>query len=317
MNEVEKAAISTILYYHLLGRPLSAVELFKFLAARDRQPSLRFSDFVQILDNSRCFFSLICRFRGFYFLKNCDQNLLFSLRQKRIKISQVKWKRLRRAVKFLQITPFARMIGVTGSLSLDNAQEQSDLDVLIVLAKNRLWLGRLLVTLTLAALGLRRHGRKTKDRICLNCYLTSDNLNITPQIKPHDLHSAQEYSRLVSVWQAKQRVPDFKISNSWIGLFLANFPWPDHFNLKAVPEIKIFTIFRQIFEFLLSGYLGDWIERQLGLWQIKRIERKTKHESPADQIYFSNQCLMFHPQSKGLDILNRHDAKLREMIAVN
>lgn len=314
MEHFEKCLISTILYCNFLDRPLTSVELFKFFNCAGFQSSLSFGKFLAQIEQSKELSSLIQESRGFYFLKDGNPAKLFSQRQKSGKISQKKWKKIIKVAKLLQISPFLEMLGVTGSLSLDNAHEQSDFDFLIVLKPGRLWIGRLFITLILSLLGWRRHGKNTKDRVCLNCYLAAQNLAIETQIKPHDLHSAHEYSRLVPIFEKESGIfSRFQSSNDWIAGFIANYPWPNEINLKTPSLSPWLAAARKPIEFLLSGSSGEWLEKRLGQWQIKRIKRKIALQSPADQIYFSNETLMFHPKSKSIEILNKHALKLQKL----
>ncbi len=318
MDRLEQSIISTLLYYQLLERPLSGVELFKFLAADALGKPPNFGDFFVQINKNRLPGSLIEEYNGYYFLKGSDQKKMFAWRQERAKISQLKWKRVKKTAKILQIIPFIEMIGITGSLSLDNAKEGSDLDLLIALKPGRLWTGRLAVTFVLNILGLRRHGSKTKDKICLNCYLASPSLEIKPQAKHRDLHSAQEYARLIPIWPPAATKPQsFHSANIWIKNFIANHPWPDDVNLKTVSPNVWLGAARGAAEFFFSGALGDKIEKWLGQWQTRRIKSKITKGTLADQIYFSNECLMFHPRSKSMTLLTEHNSRLNELLTSN
>jgi predicted nucleotidyltransferase len=303
-NKLESAIASTALYYDLLNRPLTNIEIFKFISHLEEK--ITFSRLIQTLNSPAL--PHIRQFRGFYFFNEKDCSAIFGQSQKRMKISQLKWKKAKKMAAVLQITPFLRLIGITGSLSLQNSVEESDIDLLIALQPGRLWIGRTFVTLLLNILGWRRHGHKRKNRACLNCYLAGQNLEIRPEIKPRSLHSAQEYSRLIPIWQADQNVfSEFQEKNAWIGEYLENYPWPR----TKTPSEKNFIagLVRKPLEALLSGFFGNWLEKRLANWQSARIKKKMRRETnpdPADQIYFSNEYLMFHPHSKSAAILDKH-----------
>jgi len=323
MTELEQAIISTLVYYDLLNRPLTGLELFKFLIRPTplecstglTGQTVEFNHFLTQLEQSQVIKSLVQKYQGHYFLKEREPQKLFTLRQKRIKISQVKWRKTKKAVKILQVVPFIQMIGITGSLSIDNAKEESDLDFFIALAPNRLWIGRTFVTLVLSLFGRRRHHNKIKDRACLNCYLADPNLAIGPEIKTYNLYSAQEYGQLISVWQTnKSTITKFNEANLWIKNFLQNYPWPNQINLKTAKPSRCLAIIKKFLEWLLGNKMGDWLEKRLAAWQTKRIERKINKESSTDHIYCSDYCLMFHPQAKGPEIFSRYEAKLKKLL---
>jgi len=61
-----------------------------------------------------------------------------------------------------------------------------------------------------------------------------------------------------------------------------------------------------------KGNANAEIEKKLGDWQTKRIKAKTKNE-PTDQIFCSNSCLMFHPQSKSYSLMEKYDKRMQEI----
>ncbi len=309
MTNPEKSIIAALIYYDLLNRPLTALEIFKYLAAGSREIS--FFEIRKILDSSNFLKKTVSNNGGLYFLKN-RENLVLE-REKRLKLSQLKWKKFKRTVRWLALVPFLRLAAATGSLTAYNSRPESDFDLLIVAASGRLWLTRTLTTALLGFLGARRHGSATRDKVCLNCYLAGDNPEIKPEAKPRDLHSAQEYGRLSPVLEIKSGVyQEFVRANNWLKIFLNFYPWPNSQTAKKIKENNFLGIFRQLAEWCLRGKAGDWLERKLGRWQRRRIEQKNE-TSPADQIYISDQCLMFHPQSKSYELMKRFDLLIRQL----
>lgn len=71
-----------------------------------------------------------------------------------------------------------RMLAVCNSLARGVAGTESDIDLFIILKKGRIWSLRLLITLIVHALGVRRYGAKITDRICLSFYIADDHLNV-------------------------------------------------------------------------------------------------------------------------------------------
>jgi hypothetical protein len=307
MTAQEKSLIIPLVYYDLLDRPLTALEIFKYLRADG--PEISFSSVRRQLEEA----TNIGQQNGLYFLAN--RQSLVAIRQKRLKLTQLKWKKLRKLSRFLTLAPFLRLAAVTGSLTAYNAQELSDFDLLVVLKKNRLWLGRLLLTILVSTMSRRRHGQLTKDRICLNCYLTEENLEITTKIKPRDWHAAQEYGRLTPLLEIKKETyTNFIKANVWLAAFLKNYPWPNGANAKKIQPSKILNLIRQVFERSLNGTIGDWLEKTAGKWQGRRINRKRQNEQPGpDQVFVSNYCLMFHPQSKSDRLMKEFHLKISNL----
>jgi len=316
MATQEKSILAPLIYYDLLDRPLTALEVYKYQSKSDEQgesSGTSFSQFRKILKNSPSLKNHLNQKNGLYFLNN--RETIIETRSSRLKITQLKWKTLKRLGRLLALAPFLKLAAVTGSLTAYNAKEQSDFDLLIVLKKNRLWLGRLLLTGLVGARQKRRHGNLTQDRICLNCYLTEGSLEITKQIKPRDFHSAQEYSRLTPIAEIKEGIyKDFIQANIWLADFLKNYPWPNNLNAKKIQPSSLFDFSRRGFEWLLGGRAGDWLEKITGQWQSQRINKKRQNEqTDQDQVFVNNDCLMFHPRSKSDRLMKEFNLKMQQL----
>lgn len=309
MTKLEKAILAPLVYYDLLDRPLTAVETFKYLCAL--APEISFFKVRQELKSSWPLNDRLRKKEGLYFL--AGRQRLIKIRQKKLKLAQLKWKKLKRLGCFLALSPFLRLAAVTGSLTAYNTQTSSDFDLLIILKKNRLWLGRLLLTGLVGLLGRRRHGTLTQDRLCLNCYLTEEKLEITPKIKPRDWHAAQEYGRLTPLLEIESGLyKKFVASNLWLADFLKNYPWPNDLGAKRLRSGLFSSALRQALEWLLEGSLGERLEMATGRWQKKRIQHKRPPEKflGGDQVFISDDCLMFHPQSKSDKLIREFNLKM-------
>ncbi len=306
MTSLSKATLAPLVYYDLLDRPLTALEIYKYLWAA--APEISFLKFWQDLAIPNPHWQAA---DGLYHLTGRAQ--LLPIRQKRLKLAQLKWRRLLKLTKFLALVPFLRLVAITGSLTSYNTNFQSDFDLLIIVSDGRLWLSRLLLTGLVGGLGRRRHGQLTRDRLCLNCYLTEAGLTIDSQAKPHDWHSAQEYGRLTPVLELNPGLyQKFLAANQWLADFLKNYPWPASQSAKQIKPPLVFNWLRNFLEWCLGGAMGDWLEKNVGQWQTRRIQGKRKNE-PADQVFISDCCLMFHPQSKSYELIKQYEIKMSQL----
>ncbi len=307
MAILDRAIISTLIYYDLLDRPLTDLEIYKYLLALNKGVS--FFDFNQALAELVQTKKIESR-NGLFFL--IERSNIIKIREERLKLAQLKWKKLKKLARWLALVPFLRLAAVTGSLTAYNTRPESDFDLLIVAKNGRLWLTRTLITGLCGLLRARRHDQFTKDRICLNCYLTQDGLEIKPLAKPRDFHSAQEYGRLTPLLEIEKGLyQKFLQKSSWLHQYLNFYPWPNNQAAKKSEDGQGLSLIRKIAEWLLADTAGDWLEQKLGLWQARRIKRKSKDE-PADQIYISNQCLMFHPRSKSYQLMQKFQQRMAE-----
>jgi hypothetical protein len=202
------------------------------------------------------------------------------------------------------LAPFAEGIILTGSMNLFNCVPQSDFDLLIIAQKNKIWSTRLFVMALSEIFGSRRKTGKTKNRFCLNCFVSQENLEISGKAKPRNFYSAQEYARAKLLIQKDEKIFEkFQEHNSWIHQFLNIYPWPGSESQK-LKEIKTISALSKFIEFILSANFGEWLEKKLGEWQSRRINLKLR-PGPSDQIHIDPSCLIFHPNSKSFEVMRK------------
>jgi len=312
MTKLEKSIAEVLGYYDLFDRPLSALEIFKclpplagvsFFAAR--KTLAESSELKKFLEQKN----------GLYFF--ADRGALLPRRTKRMKNAQLKWRRLKKYLFFLAFVPWLRLAAASGSLTANNTKSDSDLDLFLIVAKNRLWTARIFAIALTQFLGVRRHGQLIKDRLCFNYYLTKANLNIKKEASRHWWHSAQEYARLTPVIENEPTIYDeFIKQNHWLKNFLNIFPWPNRQTAHRARPKRFAGQARQLLEYLLNNKTGDWLEKKLGQWQSKRIFKKSCLASP-EEFYLNDHCLMFHPQSKSDKLTREFNLKMKKYYATN
>lgn len=158
--------------------------------------------------------------REFFYLLGRTHTIL--IRKAREKTSKVKFALARRAARILSVVPTIQFIGITGSLAMNNADHQSDIDLLIITKKKTLWITRMLVKLLSLVKGLpvRSAGRGcAKDTICLNMWLDEDNLTIPPDLR--NIYTAHEVLQIVSLVDKNNTFKKFLEVNNWALVY-----WP-------------------------------------------------------------------------------------------
>ncbi|PID51674.1 MAG: hypothetical protein CR954_00585 [Candidatus Moraniibacteriota bacterium] len=224
-TQLAKDIIATITYYDVLDYPLTLFEIWKYRICAENGDCHAPAP-VSLEDIATC-----CRHRsvqkyvscrnGMYVL--CGREHLISVRKDREIISLQKIKKLRRMIAFLRISPFVRMVCVTGRLAYNNCEKDSDLDVLIVYEKGHIWTGRFLMTVLAHVCGVRRHGKKTTDRLCLNYHVTTASLEVPTQ----DLFGAHEYAWTFPVFDAGDIFAQFCAKNMWIAQYKPQYACED------------------------------------------------------------------------------------------
>lgn len=300
MSDLEKAILATLVYYDVLGQPLTGWEVFRYLIKKGNLGQINLKKITDILEDN----PLINQKNGFYFLQGRQK--IVKQRIVRQRIADYKWKKARRMIKLLQNIPYIRMVIVSGSLAMNNAKDESDIDLLIITKAGRIWTCRTLTSLFIHCLGQRRHGLLTKDRFCLNHYLTDRSLKIPLP----SLYNAQTYAHLVPLWEAEPGLyKKFQRANQWLKKYLVFYPTAQKGHLREIKTNQFFTFLKKIREFILDNRIGDGVEFILKKIQSRRIVTY----QPGGRIVLNDKQLEFHPDSPEKRILENYNQKMEKL----
>jgi predicted nucleotidyltransferase len=307
-DELEQNIFATICYYDILKYPLTMFEIWKYLMIEGCQENIGNAQTkIQLSDIASCLVgdflkNKIENYQGFYFL--CGQKMLVSERILHSKLSEQKYKRIIKVVRFLRAVPFVRMIGVTGRMAMKNAQEKSDLDLFIVLEKEHIFTGRILVTLATHILGVRRYGIKIANRICLNYFITTNSL----KIETEDMFSSSEYFFIFPIF-GFAFFQEFQRANNWIIKYHKNYVPAELPVLKTIEDSFLTAYIRKIGELFFGGKF--W-EEKLKKYQINRIMRDPRTKKMGSLIVANDDCLVFLPNPQGPKIFESFKQRLKE-----
>ena len=294
---LSKKILATLIYYDILDYPLTSFEIWKYLMSwtmdhgtwnNEEKEKISLADIAAELESEELKKN-IDECYGFYFLKG--RKNLAAQRLERNKISERKFKKIQKTVFWLRAVPFVRMVAVTGRVAMKNAAGKSDLDLLMVLKKNRIFTGRLLSTLLIHILGRRRHGNKITDRICLNYFITDGSL----EIGSHDIFSAHEYSFAVPVFGAEV-FREFQKENSWIVEHKPDFAPDAVLGLKILEDVFWTRAVREFGEKILDF---DRLEARLKKWQMERVVNDPRTYQKGSGVTAGSNALVFLPDPQG------------------
>lgn len=317
---VIKSTIHTVAFYDAVRKvPLTTIELYKNLVhtkGLDKAGQVSFYDFLKILDEQKSALRpYITNYRGFYFLKG--NNTAYKDRIEIGKTSIKKWRIARKMIRAISFLPYVRMIAVTGSLALHTTNKNSDIDVLIVVKSGHIWTVRMLVTALMQVLKRRRHGTRVRDRICLNHYITDDDLVLHPK----HLFSAHICSSFIPIWSKNQTDENLiKQNSSWAKRYLLHFPETLHTNLKKFkPDPKPLDISRFFIEYTLAKTVARGSEKLLRAIQAQKIQRSIdKNKTERQEVIFNDCALVFHhPRPKNQEALYLYKENLRKLGFIN
>ena len=250
---------------------------------------LNFSDLIKWKANDRSIFNnqqlAISNKSGYCFLEGKEGNIYKRALRKRI--SAKKLAIALNVTKLLRFVPGIKMAAVTGSLAMENATDESDIDLMIITKKGTLWTTRLLVYWFIGLFGIpfRRAGRQgERDKLCLNIWL--DESDLIWNKKDRNIYSAHEIGQIRPLVNKDKTYENFLRANQWILKF-----WPNAVKISGDKDIKLKVIKKEYFISFLEKF-AYWIQYR---HMKSRITREVVSPSRA----------LFHPQDWGKIILSR------------
>ena len=211
--------IFSLIYHHLFEYPLTRLELIKW------QPGKK----VEKLKVPKINYGYT---NGFFYLKNGKG--LVSSRILRRRNSLKKIQIARKVSRILKKIAFVKMVAITGSLSMFNAKDSSDVDLMVITRKGRLWTTRLLsiVLLTLYGMKIRRWGDKNeKNKICINMWI--DESSLTWAKNDRNFYTAHEIAQIIPLFGREKIYQMFLNKNSWLKEY-----WPNSVKIEKMKKFR-------------------------------------------------------------------------------
>ncbi len=328
-TSLEKQILATIVYYDILDYPLTAFEVFLYLVGENtvetRHCLVSTAEIIGLLNSSEYLKKHINQKHGFYFLKKTNKvetrhclvstDIKIKIVQQRLnrkKLADQKWKKAKKIFWLMQITPFLKMVLVSGSLAMGNSKNESDIDLIITAKKGRIWTVRTFVTLLTSVLGARRHSNITKNKICLNHYITDKSLKIPFE----SLYNAQSYVHLINIYNSeedKKIFQKFQEENEWIKKYARNYKLSELGGFRSINRNKMLGSISKIFEVILSGKFGDCLEKKLSEIQSGRIKKDKLYKKSGGRITIDDDQLEFHPDSHEADVIPEFNKRMEEL----
>ena len=189
-------------------------------------------------------------------------------------------------IKWLSIFPQIKLVGLSGSIAMMNADLDDDIDLFIITAKNRLFTARFLATTLAFIIGLKRGIglEKAPNKVCLNLFFDESKLTV-PKIKKTEFvaHEILQMKPIISKGNVYQQ---FLKANRWVFKLFPN----------AVPSVipsdpptggESRDLFRKISHFVRNDKISNYFEKLLKNLQLKLINRhQTTEIITASQLWF-------------------------------
>lgn len=169
----------------------------------------------------------------YYFLKGRERLVFKRLRNERY--SKRKMEIARKAGNVISFNPFIQMVGVTGALAMNNADGDSDIDLMIIAKAGRLWTARVIAYFIAKMFGLkiRKPGETDeKDKLCINIWLDEESL--AWDRRDRNIYTAHEIAQIVPIVNKNNTYERLVQKNKWIIDF-----WPNAVKINENVKSKV------------------------------------------------------------------------------
>lgn len=235
MNEIKKSVLQVLAYFDMFHYPLAVEEIHALMGVP--------CSFIEV---KKCVDDLskakkIFEYRQFYSIQNIE-----TISNKRIKENAAAEKQLKlakRIATFLTWFPYIRGVAISGSLSKQVANEESDIDFFLITKENRLWIAKIFLRIMIKLSSFIRLDKW----FCLNYIIDETSL----EVHEKNIFTATEIITLLPVYGAAS-FDKFIEVNKWIYNYFPNHP----VFINHAKEAKR-NFVKKTVEYLFDGKKGD------------------------------------------------------------
>lgn len=286
-----QAVLKTLAYADMFDYPLTLRELHRYL----HEAKASWEELETFMDHSQYLDDVITNQGIYFFLKGREK--IVRLRKHRETKAQ---ERLLRAYEYgrtIGRLPFVRMVALTGSLAVANADGNDDFDYFMITVPGRLWLCR-----SISILYVHWIHQHYGDIICPNYLITSMHLETLTK----DIYIAHEIAQMVPIIGMEMYLK-YRDANRWVLNYLPNsvggppqgtqIPWTDSSRIS-------------IMEHILSNNFFNSLERWVMAKKIKAL--KTKQPGKGETHYSAHSC-QGHVNGHAQKTLHEYKSKLQKL----
>ncbi|MDD2807387.1 MAG: hypothetical protein PHW95_02625 [Patescibacteria group bacterium] len=302
LSHNQQAILKTLAYFDIFDYPLTWLEIYRWLW----QPSELYlsSDLLadlQLLISE----NIIEQKFGLYFLP--QRVGIISVRYDRYQFAEKKFAIAKKVARWFSTVPFIEMIAVCNNVSYNNGSAKSDIDFFVVVKNGRLYFTRAIVTVLANALGLRRHGAKISNRVCLSFYIIDTELDLSDiAIADPDPYLIYWSATLFPIFN-NDVYHKFLASNAWLKKYLPHFNGVEANGRRFASRYKMAASSQALGRWIFGGRLGDAAEKIARLIQLTKMSynKKSVATQPNTKVVISERMLKFHENDRRLEYANR------------
>jgi len=279
--------LTAILYADIFHYPLTVRELEEWMPSNNRISKNAIRNAISyLIRNKRVEYT-----PPFLYMRGHKMGI--NNRIERLSASTNKWRNVRRIAHILRFIPTIELVGVTGGLAVNNAENKDDIDLFVVTKPHVLWVTRFVTTLLVELVTKRRHPTDihVKNAICLNMFIADSALQIPK--KEQGWYAAHEVLQMVPLWERNSMYTKYLRANIWTRRWFAN-------KYDVRKQVKTLS-------YKSSNYCIKWCQvfekpiMQLQLWYMRN--RRTTE-------VVSGSIIRFHPNDARIWIRKSFTSKL-------
>lgn len=296
MITLQQNILKVLSYFDIFHYPLLAGEITGYLEIPAAIQQV--TEELELLQQK----NLVFKLDEFYALKD---DIFMAIRRRdgnRLAIPEME--KAKKAAALLYKFPFVKGLAISGSLSKNFADENSDIDFFIITKANRLWIARTIMHLFYKWAAFRK-----KQRLfCMNYYVDETALEIPEK----NIYTAMEIVTLVPI-QGGSCISRFMTANKWTATY---FPGIELKEQTGVPAKKGFL--GRAAEQLLSGSLGNAIDNWLLAltskhWQQKKQQEKINNNGISASMLADKHYAKPDPKNFQQKILLQYETRIKDI----
>ena len=256
MSEIKRNILTTLAYFDLFNYPLTMDEVYMFLPVKYDYGEFGYALRSLVIDR------LLYKFEKYYTLKN--EPFLIERREKGNAKAAEMIAIAGKVGDLLIRFPYVRGIAISGSLSKNFADDDSDIDLFIITAKNRLWIARTIMHCFKKLTFLF----KKEHYFCMNYYIDEQDLLIHEK----NIYTATEVATLMPL-HGETVFEQFYITNGWTREYLPN----KCLRLATAKPVRN-SLFKRFAESLFNNPVGNFIDSMLMKVTAKRWLKKMQQK---------------------------------------
>lgn len=209
------------------------------------------------------------------------------------------WQKVNRYLPYLNLIPFIKFCAVCNNLAFGKIDKNSDIDLFFIIKRGRLFTSRLLITLLIHILGVRRHGKEISGRFCLSFYIDDSAMNLEDIAISDDIYLSYWILTLIPIidttdLEGKRFSDLFLKQNYWIFSVLNHNQNPVYLDDHLLKDRFVFRLFRFVYIIFIDLLFGNVLEFIFKKIQLNRASTKLNSIKPPHGIIISDHILKFH-----------------------